>query len=280
MTYGESKTLKATLFEGGSASGTTNVSTTDVSNNVTYTVMRDGTDVTNQNELSYSGTFTPKQAGTYTITASYTDPSAAGQAEGESGKANNVITSTKVITVNRKTVTVSPEVDENTKEIKCEPKGAVTQEDTELIKSKITILCDGKKENAAAGVYPITVTYESDDTINSKYLIVCDNSKTYEIKDDVIKVTNDTKINSNGKVTLSYIYKDHTYEVVSQNGGVGYIPKEAKLTATAQPNVGYRVEKWLVDNNIVYMTDGHTPNTANTITVKEPTDTDVTVEAA
>ena len=280
MTYGESQTLKATLFEGGSASGTTNVSTTDVSNNVTYTVMRDGTDVTNQNELSSSGRFTPKQAGTYTITASYTDPSAAGQAEGESGKANNVITSTKVITVNRKTVTVSPEVDENTKEIKCEPKGAVTQEDTELIKSKITILCDGKKENAAAGVYPITVTYESDDTINSKYLIVCDNSKTYEIKDDVIKVTNDTKINSNGKVTLSYIYKDHTYEVVSQNGGVGYIPKEAKLTATAQPNVGYRVEKWLVDNKIVYMTDGHTPNTENTITVRETTDTDVTVEAA
>lgn len=266
MTYGESQTLKATLFEGGSASGTTNVSTTDVSNNVTYTVMRDGTDVTNQNELPSSGTFTPKQAGTYTITASYTDPSAAGQAEGESGKANNVITSTKVITVNRKTVTVSPEVDENTKEIKCEPKGAVTQEDTELIKSKITILCDGKKENAAAGVYPITVTYESDDTINSKYLIVCDNSKTYEIKDDVIKVTNDTKINSNGKVTLSYIYKDHTYEVVSQNGGVGYIPKEAKLTATAQPNVGYRVEKWLVDGT-EQTKDSHILDTSTTITI-------------
>lgn len=266
MTYGESQTLTATLFEGGSASGTTNVSTTDVSNNVTYTVMRDGTDVTNQKELSSSGTFTPKQAGTYTITSSYTDPSAAGQSEESSGTANNVITSTKVITVNRKTVTVSPEVDENTKEIKCEPKGAVTQEDTELIKSKITILCDGKKENAAAGVYPITVTYESDDTINSKYLIVCDNSKTYEIKDDVIKVTNDTKINSNGKVTLSYIYKDHTYEVVSQNGGVGYIPKEAKLTATAQPNVGYRVEKWLVDGN-EQTKGGHILDTSTTITI-------------
>ena len=273
MTYGESQTLKATLFDGGD---TSSVNATPVT--VSYAVTRDGKDVAN--EIYNTGLFTPKQAGTYTITASYTDPSAAGQAEGESGKANNVITSTKVITVNRKTVTVSPEVDENTKEIKCEPKGAVTQEDTKLIKSKITILCDGKKENAAAGVYPITVTYESDDTINSKYLIVCDNSKTYEIKDDVIKVTNDTKINSNGKVTLSYIYKDHTYEVVSQNGGVGYIPKEAKLTATAQPNVGYRVEKWLVDNKIVYMTDGHTPNTENTITVRETTDTDVTVEAA
>lgn len=273
MTYGERQTLTATLFDGGD---TSSVNATPVT--VSYAVTRDGKDVAN--EISNTGLFTPTQAGTYTITASYTDPSAAGQAEGESGKANNVITSTKVITVNRKTVTVSPEVDENTKEIKCEPKGAVTQEDTELIKSKITILCDGKKENAAAGVYPITVTYESDDTINSKYLIVCDNSKTYEIKDDVIKVTNDTKINSNGKVTLSYIYKDHTYEVVSQNGGVGYIPKEAKLTATAQPNVGYRVEKWLVDNNIVYMTDGHTPNTANTITVRGTTNTDVTVEAA
>ena len=74
MTYGESRTLTATLFEGGSASGTTNVSTTDVSNNVTYTVMRDGTDVTNQNELSFSGTFTPKQAGTYTCLL-YTSPS-------------------------------------------------------------------------------------------------------------------------------------------------------------------------------------------------------------
>ena len=260
MTYGDRQELKATLFDGDSAE---NISAQTV--NATYTVSYNGGTAA----ALEGSTFTPDKAGTYTITASYKPTGS-----------TTAITSTKVITVNRKTVTVSPEVDENTKEIKCEPKGAVTQEDTELIKSKITILCDGKKENAAAGVYPIMVTYESDDTINSKYLIVCDNSKTYEIKDDVIKVTNDTKINSNGKVTLSYIYKDHTYEVVSQNGGVGYIPKEAKLTATAQPNVGYRVEKWLVDNKIVYMTDGHTPNTANTITVRETTDTDVTVEAA
>ena len=260
MTYGDRQELKATLFDGDSAE---NISAQTV--NATYTVSYNGGTAA----ALEGSTFTPDKAGTYTITASYKPTGS-----------TTAITSTKVITVNRKTVTVSPEVDENTKEIKCEPKGAVTQEDTELIKSKITILCDGKKENAAAGVYPITVTYESDDTINSKYLIVRDNSKTYEIKDDVIKVTNDTKINSNGKVTLSYIYKDHTYEVVSQNGGVGYIPKEAKLTATAQPNVGYRVEKWLVDNKIVYMTDGHTPNTANTITVRETTDTDVTVEAA
>lgn len=282
MTYGESKTLKATLFEGGSASGTTNVSTTDVSNNVTYTVMRDGTDVTNQNELSYSGTFTPKQAGTYTITASYTDPSAAGQAEGESGKANNVITSTKVITVNRKTVTVVPDVktDSNGKLKTIYTVTGLVNNDT-IPRENIKVTCgavtsDGKKPGA--GVYPITVTYTSDDLTNAKYLVVCDNSKTYEIKDDVVHVTNATT-SSNGKVNLSYTYKDQTY-AVNGDGGSGNIPKGAKLTATAQPNVGYRVEKWLVDNKIVYMTDGHTPNTENTITVRETTDTDVTVEAA
>lgn len=139
MTYGESKTLTATLFEGGSASGTTNVSTTDVSNNVTYTVMRDGTDVTNQNELSSSGTFTPKQAGTYTITASY-------KPEGTT----TAITSTKIITVNRKTVTISPEVDENTKEIKYDLTDAVNDAERELIRRKIVTNCDGTKTGAAA----------------------------------------------------------------------------------------------------------------------------------
>lgn len=249
MTYGESQTLTATLFEGGSASGTTNVSTTDVSNNVTYTVMRDGTDVTNQNELPSSGTFTPKQAGTYTITASYTDPSAAGQAEGESGKANNVITSTKVITVNRKTVTVVPKVVQDANgnlTTDYDILDGTTKLDKSIIPSaKIKVTCgavtsDGKKPGA--GVYPITVTYTSDDLTNAKYLVVCDNSKTYEIKDDVVHVTNATT-NSNGKVNLSYTYNDQTY-AVNGDGGSGYIPKGAKLTATAQPNVGYRVEKW------------------------------------
>ena len=268
MTYGKSQTLTATLFEGGSASGTTNVSTTDVSNNVTYTVMRDGTDVTNQNELSSSGTFTPKQAGTYTITASYTDPSAAGQVEGESGKANNVITSTKVITVNRKTVTVVPKVEEATKILTYTLTGANSADDTFIRgKKKITVACEGIKNDAAAGIYPITVTYTSDDDINNKYLVVCDNSKTYEIKDDVVHVTNATT-SSNGKVNLSYTYKDQTY-AVSGDGGSGNIPKGAKLTATAQPNVGYRVEKWTENpenkngGDILY--SGGTYNTSPTI---------------
>lgn len=260
MTYGDRQELKATLFEGGSASGTTNVSTTDVSNNVTYTVMRDGTDVTNQNELSSSGTFTPKQAGTYTITASY-------KPEGTT----TAITSTKIITVNRKTVTISPEVDENTKEIKYDLTDAVNDAERELIRRKIVTNCDGTKTGAAAGVYPITVTYDSDDTINSKYLIVCDNSKTYKIDDSVVEVTNNTD-NSNGRVTLSYNYKDYTYEAGGSNhGDIVKVPKGAKLIATAMPNVGYKVEKWLVDGDLA--TSGVTVVTDPTLQVAIPEDT-------
>ena len=239
MTYGESQTLTATLFDGGD---TSSVNATPVT--VSYAVTRDGKDVAN--EISNTGLFTPTQAGTYTITASYTDPSAAGQVEGESGKANNVITSTKVITVNRKTVTVVPDVktDSNGKLKTIYTVTGLVNNDT-IPTANIKVTCgavtsDGKKPGA--GVYPITVTYTSDDLTNAKYLLVCDNSKTYEIKDDVVHVTNATT-SSNGKVNLSYTYKDQTY-AVNGDGGSGNIPKGAKLTATAQPNVGYRVEKW------------------------------------
>ena len=239
MTYGKSQTLTATLFDGGD---TSSVNATPVT--VSYAVTRDGKDVAN--EISNTGLFTPTQAGTYTITASYTDPSAAGQSEESSGTANNVITSTKVITVNRKTVTVVPDVktDSNGKLKTIYTVTGLVNNDT-IPTANIKVTCgavtsDGKKPGA--GVYPITVTYTSDDLTNAKYLVVCDNSKTYEIKDDVVHVTNATT-SSNGKVNLSYTYKDQTY-AVNGDGGSGNIPKGAKLTATAQPNVGYRVEKW------------------------------------
>ena len=239
MTYGESQTLTATLFDGGD---TSSVNATPVT--VSYAVTRDGKDVAN--EISNTGLFTPTQAGTYTITASYTDPSAAGQVEGESGKANNVITSTKVITVNRKTVTVVPDVktDSNGKlQTTYTVTGLVNSYTIPTANIKVTcgaVTSDEKKPGA--GIYPITVTYTAHEDTDAKYLVVCDNSKTYEIKDDVVHVTNATT-NSNGKVNLSYTYNDQTY-AVNGDGGSGNIPKGAKLTATAQPNVGYRVEKW------------------------------------
>lgn len=279
MTYGESQTLKATLFEGGSASGTTNVSTTDVSNNVTYTVMRDGTDVTNQNELSSSGTFTPKQAGTYTITASYTDPSAAGQAEGESGKANNVITSTKVITVNRKTVKIVPKVNAN-KSITYDLPN-IPEADKTAIRDAIDTSCIGLADGAKAGIYPIVVTYKGDTTIDKKYLIICDNDQKYEVKGDVVQVTNATT-DSNGKVKLQYTdNKGNTYDV-GENGQTLDVPKGVTLTATAMPNVGYRVEKWtekVGDNTealIFSSTDVY--NTSNVIT-KEDLQTKYSIKA-
>ena len=269
MTYGESKTLTATLFDGGN---TSSIEAKPVT--VSYAVTRDGKDETSSViSTSFDGktTFTPTQAGTYTITASY-------KPEGTT----TAITSTKVITVNRKTVTVVPDVktDSNGKlQTTYTVTGLVNSDTIPTANIKVTcgaVTSDGKKPGA--GVYPIAVTYTTHAPTNEKYLVVCDNSKTYEIKDDVVHVTNATT-NSNGKVNLSYTYKDQTY-AVNGDGGSGNIPKGAKLTATAQPNVGYRVEKWLVDNKIVYMTDGHTPNTENTITVRETTDTDVTVEAA
>lgn len=265
MTYGDTQELKATLFDGGSAE---NISAQTV--NATYTVSYNGGTAA----ALEGSTFTPDKAGTYTITASYKPTGS-----------TTAITSTKVITVNRKTVTVVPKVVQDANgnlTTDYDILDGTTKLDKSIIPSaKIKVTCgavtsDGKKPGA--GVYPITVTYTSDNLTNAKYLVVCDNSKTYEIKDDVVHVTNATT-SSNGKVNLSYTYKDQTY-AVNGDGGSGNIPKGAKLTATAQPNVGYRVEKWLVDNKIVYMTDGHTPNTANTITVRETTDTDVTVEAA
>ncbi len=226
MTYGESQTLTATLFDGG---GAENISAQTV--NATYTVSYNGGTATGLD----GSTFTPDKAGTYTITASYKPTGS-----------TTAITSTKVITVNRKTVTVVPDVktDSNGKlQTIYTVTGLVNNDTIPAANIKVTcgaVTSDGKKPGA--GVYPITVTYTSHDPTNAKYLVVCDNSKTYEIKDDVVHVTNATT-SSNGKVNLSYTYNNQTY-AVNGDGGSGNIPKGAKLTATAQPNVGYRVEKW------------------------------------
>lgn len=271
MTYGESQTLKATLFEGGSASGTTNVSTTDVSNNVTYTVMRDGTDVTNQNELSSSGRFTPKQAGTYTITATYTP------ANTSDATTNNSITTTKVIVVGRKTVKIVPKVNAD-KSITYNLPG-VPEADQNTIRAAIDISCTGKADGAKAGIYPIVVKYNENNSINSKYLIVCDNDQKYEVKGDVVHVTNATT-DSNGKVKLQYTdSKGNTYDV-GENGQSLDVPKGVKLTATAMPNLGYRVEQWKVNSNT--QMNGVTPVTNPTFEIQIPENTTLenwTVEA-
>ena len=273
MTYGDTQELKATLFDGKSDSeSTTGVSANPVT--VTYAVTRDGTAVTG--EISDAGMFTPSQAGTYTITATYTP------ANTSDATTNNSITTTKVIVVGRKTVKIVPKVVQGTdgKTITYDLPG-VPEADQSAIRAAIVTSCTGLTNGAKAGIYPIVVKYNENNSINSKYLIVCDNDQKYEVKGDVVHVTNATT-DSNGKVKLQYTdSKGNTYDV-GENGQSLDVPKGVKLTATAMPNVGYRVEKWtekVGDNTealIFSSTDVY--NTSNVIT-KEDLQTKYSIKA-
>ena len=268
MTYGDTQELKATLFDGKSDSE----STTDVSANpvtVTYAVTRDGTAVTG--EISDAGMFTPSQAGTYTITATYTP------ANTSDATTNNSITTTKVIVVGRKTVKIVPKVNADKTITYNLPD--IPNEDKTTIKNAIDTSCIGLADGAKAGIYPIVVKYNENNSINSKYLIVCDNDQKYEVKGDVVHVTNATT-DSNGKVKLQYTdSKGNTYDV-GENGQSLDVPKGVKLTATAMPNLGYRVEQWKVNSNT--QMNGVTPVTNPTFEIQIPENTTLenwTVEA-
>lgn len=274
MTYGDTQELKATLFDGKSDSE----STTDVSANpvtVTYAVTRDGTAVTG--EISDAGMFTPSQAGTYTITATYSTTNDAGDTS--DATTNNSITTTKVIVVGRKTVKIVPKVNADKTITYNLPD--IPNEDKTTIKNAIDTSCIGLADGAKAGIYPIVVTYKGDTTIDKKYLIVCDNDQKYEVKGDVVHVTNATT-DSNGKVKLQYTDSKGTTYDVGENGQSLDVPKGVKLTATAMPNVGYRVEKWtekVGDNTealIFSSTDVY--NTSNVIT-KEDLQTKYSIKA-
>ena len=284
MTYGDTQELKATLFDGKSDSeSTTDVSAKPVT--VTYAVTRDGTAVTS--EISDAGMFTPSQAGTYTITATYTLPNdttttennASGDAGDTPSTTQNTITTTKVIVVGRKTVKIVPKVNAN-KSITYDLPN-IPEADKTAIKAAIDTSCIGLADGAKAGIYPIVVTYKGDTTIDKKYLIVCDNDQKYEVKGDVVHVTNATT-DSNGKVKLQYTdSKGNTYDV-GENGQSLDIPKGVTLTATAMPNVGYRVEKWTekVGDSIerpIFSSSG-VFNTSNVIT-KEGLQTKYSIKA-
>ena len=281
MTYGDTQELKATLFDGKSDSeSTTDVSAKPVT--VTYAVTRDGTAVTS--EISDAGMFTPSQAGTYTITATYT-PANTSSTTNDNGDAsdattNNSITTTKVIVVGRKTVKIVPKVVQGTdgKTITYDLPG-VPEADQSAIRAAIVTSCTGLTNGAKAGIYPIVVKYNENNSINSKYLIVCDNDQKYEVKGDVVHVTNATT-DSNGKVKLQYTdSKGNTYDV-GENGQSLDVPKGVKLTATAMPNLGYRVEQWKVNSNT--QMNGVTPVTNPTFEIQIPENTTLenwTVEA-
>ena len=266
MTYGDAAIeLKTTLLKGAkngeSASVNANLE------GVTYSVKNaDGT------EVSTGSTFAPTAAGTYTVTATYSSGS-------------ETLTATKSIVVNKRTVTIVPKVDKDTKNTSFEPVGIANDTDKALFSLKTTdnqngnvdISCAGIN-TTAAGEYRITVTYTATPAIDKNYIVVCDNTQVYEIKDNVVKVTNATN-NSNGSVELKYSLKDSN-DLVSVYGTSMYIPKNAKLIAVASPNRGYKLKNWIINNQPVYLngTSGAF-DTRLTYTVSESLDKEYTVKA-
>lgn len=258
MTYGDAAIeLKTTLLKGAKNSESASVETN--LNGVTYSVKNaDGTAV------PITGSrFTPTAAGTYTVTATYTIGS-------------ETLTATKSIVVNKRTVTIVPKVDKDTKNTSFEPVGIANDTDKALFSLKtkqnqtgnVDISCAGIN-TTAAGEYRITVTYTATPEIDKNYIVVCDNTQVYEIKDNVVKVTNATN-SSNGSVELKYSLEGSN-DLVSVYGTSMYIPKNAKLIAVASPKRGYRVEKWTekvgeAQEDTIF-SSGNVYETSNTITI-------------
>ena len=267
MTYGDAAIeLKTTLLKGAKNSESASVETN--LSKVTYSVKNaDGTAV-----LITGSTFAPTAAGTYTVTATY-------------GSGNEALTATKSIVVNKRTVTIVPKVDKDTKNTSFEPVGIANDTDKALFSLKTTdnqngnvdISCAGIN-TTAAGEYRITVTYTATPDIDKNYIVVCDNTQVYEIKDNVVKVTNATN-NSNGSVELKYSLKDSN-DLVSVYGTSMDILKGSKLIAVASPKAGYKLAKWTINDQPVYLNqvDG-TYNTSLTYTVSESLDKAYRVEA-
>lgn len=256
MTYGDAAIeLKTTLLKGAKNSESASVETN--LSNVIYSVKESGA------TISSDGKFTPTAAGTYTVTATYTSGS-------------ETLTATKSIVVNKRTVTIVPSVDKETKDKGFTLDGIANEADKALFSLKtkqnqtgnVDISCAGIN-TTAAGEYRITVTYTATPDIDKNYIVVCDNTQVYEIKDNVVKVTNATN-NSNGSVELKYSLKDSN-DLVSVPGTSMYIPKNAKLIAVASPKRGYRVEKWTekvgeAQEDTIF-SSGNVYETSNTITI-------------
>ena len=122
-----------------------------------------------------------------------------------------------------------PKVDKDTKNTSFEPVGIANDTDKALFSLKtkqnqtgnVDISCAGIN-TTAAGEYRITVTYTATPDIDKNYIVVCDNTQVYEIKDNVVKVTNATN-NSNGSVELKYSSRFHLGSYKQINTPLGLI---------------------------------------------------------
>lgn len=267
MTYGDAAIeLKTTLLKGATTDDPTSEATS-LSNGVTYSVKNaDGTAVP-----IIGSTFDPTAAGTYTVTATY-----------KSG--SETLTATKSIVVNKRTVTIVPSVNQETKVKSFTLNGIANNADKALftlkegeVSGNVDISCAGIN-TTAAGEYRITVTYTATPAIDKNYIVVCDNTQVYEIKDNVVKVTNATN-DANGTVTLKYSLKDNN-DMVDVYGIPAYILKESKLIAVASPNRGYKLKNWIINNQPVYLNGNSGAfDTRLTYTVSESLDKEYTVKA-
>ena len=268
MTYGDAAIeLKTTLLKGAKNSESASVETK--LNGVTYSVKNaDGTAV---NNAIVNNKFDPTAAGTYTVTATYTIGS-------------ETLTATKSIVVNKRTVTIVPSVNQETKVKSFTLNGIANNADKDLftlkegeVSGNVDISCAGIN-TTAAGEYRITVTYTATPEIDKNYIVVCDNTQVYEIKDNVVKVTNATN-DANGTVTLKYSLKDNN-DMVDVYEIPAYILKESKLIAVASPNRGYKLKNWIINNQPVYLNGNSGAfDTRLTYTVSESLDKEYTVKA-
>ena len=262
MTYGQSFALNPTLFHKDGS--------TKLTSGVAYSVTKDGSPVTG---MITGNSFLPASAGTYSITATYSDGSAS-------------YTTTSNIVVSRRTVTITaPDLMLDVSMSTGERKAAVDAlkvalsnvltDDKAALKDCITLRSIAATEEYtinAPGEYAIEAAVTANADLESKYSFVT--------VPGLLTLSQDTKTvtataGANGAVRISY-----TTTVSDSNGTYtsspltvesgSLLPVGASVTVTASPNSGFGVDKWVVDGTIIN-------GTANeyTFTLAEATTIDV-----
>lgn len=228
MTYGDDpQKLQLTMLNGNASGEVSSEAVTPKSASATYSgqAAADGVvRVSSGNIL-----FAPDKAGTYSVTAVYS----------EDGSEMMV---TKNITVYKRNVTIIPDDINTPLGVKAEltyKLDGVAEGDESLFDGRITLSCADNGNNADnKGQYTITATFTSTALISEKYNVAV-RMGTCNVTEEAYKVTNETN-DANGSVKLSYTAGNLTLDL----GENDFAPKGAKVTATAQPAEGYKVKCW------------------------------------
>ena len=236
MTYGSSLNLAPTIVSKDGRSTITS------ENAVTYTVKKDGNEVSG---LVSRNMFTPAEIGNYTVTATYND-------------GTQDYTTTVAIKVHPKTVQIAAQPakaslrdDKATREAQLSAiVTGITPADAHLLEYSLT--SEATTANAK-GDYRIEVKVDSDTRaeLDKKFSLVL-NSGVYTLEQGSVRVYAEGV--SNGTVGITY-----TTTVSDSNGSYTstplkvesgtLLPVGATVTITAAPNTGFGVEKWVIDGD-------------------------------